>query len=335
MAKIAILGAGAWGIALSSLLTDNGHTVSLWEPDPHRAGLIHRDREDVLRLPNIVIPYEVQIFSRLDRTVSSIELVCLAIPSHAVRQVAKELAAWSLKDTIILNLAKGIENNTFCRMSEVLQQELPSELHNQVCTLSGPSFAIEVAHKLSTTVVVAGFTQEVVERTQAVFMNQYFRVYTSPDVIGVELGGSLKNVIAIAAGICDGMGMGDNTRGALITRGLAEMMRLAERLGGSALTLSGLSGLGDLTATCTSRHSRNRLVGKQIARGKKLDDILESIVMVAEGVKTTKSAYQLSQKHKVEMPITEQVYKILFEGKEPEQAVKDLMTREPKPEVWS
>jgi glycerol-3-phosphate dehydrogenase (NAD(P)+) len=220
-------------------------------------------------------------------------------------------------------------------MSEVLKQELPQSLHEKICTLSGPSFAIEVAHKISTTVVVAGFKEEVTKQVQAAFMNQYFRVYTSSDIIGVELGGSLKNVIAIGSGICDGLGMGDNTRGALITRGLAEMMRLAEKLGAEARTLAGLSGMGDLIATCTSRHSRNRFVGEEIAKGKNLNDVLKSMVMVAEGVKTTRSAFQLAQKYNMEMPITEQVYKILFEKKDPKQAVKDLMTREPKPEVWS
>lgn len=335
MSRISILGAGAWGIALSSLLTDNGHQITLWEPDSQRAGRLHTDREDLTRLPNVVIPYDTQIVSRLEKALFSGEMVALALPSHSVRSVAKEMAKLGVKSDVILNLAKGIENETLCRMSEVLQQELPSDLQDRICTLSGPSFAVEVAHKMSTTVVVAGFKEQITKAVQTVFLNQYFRVYTSLDIIGVELGGSLKNVIAIGSGICDGLGMGDNTRGALITRGLAEMTRLGEKLGASPRTLAGLSGMGDLIATCTSRHSRNRYVGEEIAKGRKLNEILESMVMVAEGVKTTKSAYQLAQKHQVEMPITEQVYKILFEEKDPRQAVKDLMTREPKPEVWS
>lgn len=335
MTKVAVLGAGAWGIALSSLLFDNGHAITLWETDPQRAGQLFTGREDLERLPNVVIPYEVEIVSHLEKAVSSAELVALALPSHAVRQTAQELARLGADGKIILNLAKGIENQTLCRMSEVLMQELSPSLHDSICTLSGPSFAIEVAHKISTTVVVAGFKEETAKKVQAVFMNQYFRVYTTPDIIGVELGGSLKNVIAIASGICDGMGMGDNTRGALITRGLAEIMRLGQKLGASAQTLAGLSGMGDLIATCTSRHSRNRFVGEEIAKGRKLNDILGSMKMVAEGVKTTESAYQLAQRHKVEMPITQQVYEVLFEGKNPRQAVLDLMTREPKPEVWS
>jgi glycerol-3-phosphate dehydrogenase (NAD(P)+) len=335
MSRISILGAGAWGIAVTSLLSENGHQIILWEPDPERAGHLHTDREDLARLPNVVIPYDTQIVSRLDKAISSTEIIALALPSHSVRPVAREMVKLNVKSEVILNLAKGIENDSLCRMSEVLQQELSNNLHDRICTLSGPSFAVEVAHKISTTVVVAGFKEEITKRVQSAFMNQYFRVYTSSDIIGIELGGSLKNVIAIASGICDGLGMGDNTRGALITRGLAEMIRLGERLGAQARTLAGLSGMGDLIATCTSRHSRNRFVGEEIAKGRKLNEVLESMVMVAEGVKTTESAYQLAQKHNVEMPITEQVYKILFEGKDSKQAVKDLMTREAKPEVWS
>ena len=335
MSRISILGTGAWGIALSSLLADNGHQITLWEPDFQRAGRLHTDREDLTRLPNVVIPYETQIVSRLEKALISTEIVALALPSHSVRSVAKEMAELGVKSDVFLNLAKGIENETLCRMSEVLQQELPLVLRDRICTLSGPSFAVEVAHKLSTTVVVAGFKEQITKAVQTVFSNQYFRVYTSLDIIGVELGGSLKNVIAIGSGICDGLGMGDNTRGALITRGLAEMTRLGEKLGASPRTLAGLSGMGDLIATCTSKHSRNRYVGEEIAKGRKLNEILQSMAMVAEGVKTTKSAYQLSRKYNVEMPITEQVYQILFEEKDPRQAVKDLMTREPKPEVWS
>ncbi len=335
MSKISILGAGAWGIAVCSLLSENGHRLTLWEPDPERAGHLHTEREDLTRLPNVVIPYDVQIVSRLEKAVSSAEMIALAIPSHVIRETARKIGKLNVEAKVILNLAKGIENESLCRMSEVLKQELPQSLHGKICTLSGPSFAIEVAHKISTTVVVAGFKEEVTKQVRAAFMNQYFRVYTSPDIIGVELGGSLKNVIAIGSGICDGLGMGDNTRGALITRGLAEMMRLAEKLGAEARTLAGLSGMGDLIATCTSRHSRNRFVGEEIAKGKNLNDVLKSMVMVAEGVKTTRSAFQLAQKYNMEMPITEQVYKILFEKKDPKQAVKDLMTREPKPEVWS
>ena len=207
-------------------------------------------------------------------------------------------------------------------------------MHNNICTLSGPSHAEEVSRKIPTSVVVAGFKEEVAQKVQLIFMNHYFRVYTNSDLIGVELGGSLKNIIAIAAGICDGLGLGDNTKGALITRGLAEMTRLAEKLGAKPSTLAGLCGMGDLITTCISRHSRNRFVGEQIAKGKTLEEVLKNMVMVAEGVKTTKSAYQLAKKYQVEMPITQQIFQILFENKNPQQALLDLMTRDPKSELW-
>jgi len=211
---------------------------------------------------------------------------------------------------------------------------LPSNLHDRIVTLSGPSHAEEVSRKIPTTVVVAGFQEKIAKKIQRTFMNPYFRVYTNSDIIGVELGGSLKNVIAIASGICDGMGLGDNSRGALITRGLAEIIRLGEKLGAKRETFAGLSGLGDLVTTCISKYSRNRFVGEQIGKGKTLDQVLKEMTMVAEGVKTTKSAYQLSMKHKVEMPITEQIYTVLFEDKQPQLAIAELMTRDPKSEIW-
>jgi glycerol-3-phosphate dehydrogenase (NAD(P)+) len=207
-------------------------------------------------------------------------------------------------------------------------------LHEKAVTLSGPSHAEEVAAKIPTTVVVAGFREEIAKLVQQTFMNPYFRVYTNSDVIGVELGGSLKNVIAIAAGICDGMGLGDNSRGALIARGLAEMIRLGEKMGAKRETFAGLSGLGDLVTTCVSKYSRNRYVGEQIGKGETLDNVLKGMAMVAEGVKTTKSAYQLSLRYEAEMPITEQVYQVLFEDKQPRQAITELMTRDPKSEIW-
>jgi glycerol-3-phosphate dehydrogenase (NAD(P)+) len=262
-------------------------------------------------------------------------MLVLALPSHTVRGVARKIAELNLADSPIVNLAKGIENETLCRVSEILKEELPSRLHERIATLSGPSHAEEVAGKIPTTVVVAGFQKEITERIQHTFMNPYFRVYTNSDIIGVELGGSLKNVIAIAAGICDGMGLGDNSRGALITRGLAEMVRLGEKMGAKRETFAGLSGLGDLVTTCISRYSRNRYVGEQIGRGKTLDQVLKGMAMVAEGVKTTKSAYQLSLRYEAEMPIIEQVYKVLFEDKRPHQAITELMTRDPKSEFWS
>lgn len=334
MSKIAILGAGSWGIALTVLLNDNNHRIILWEVDSKRASRLDKKREDKEKLPGIKIPKPVRITDNLKETVLDQELLALALPSHIVREAAQRLSKINLHQPIILNLAKGIESQTLCRMSEVLKQELPQTLHNNICTLSGPSHAEEVSRKVATSVVVAGFKEEIAQKVQQIFMNSYFRVYTNSDIIGVELGGSLKNIIAIASGICDGLGLGDNTKGALLTRGLAEMMRLAEKLGAKSSTLAGLSGMGDLITTCISKYSRNRYVGEQIGKGRGLAEILKHMVMVAEGVKTTESAYRLAQKHQVEMPITEQIYKILFENKNPQEALSDLMKRDPKSEIW-
>lgn len=335
MSRIAILGAGSWGIALSVLLTDNSHHVTLWEVDSAQALRLDKEREDKQRLPEIKIPPAVKISNNLEEAVSGKDLLALALPSHVVREVAKKLAKINLGNPIILNLAKGIETQSLSRMSEVLKQELPEKLHNHICTLSGPSHAEEVSRKIATSVVVAGFKEETAQKAQEIFMNSYFRVYTNSDLAGVELGGSLKNIIAIASGICDGLGLGDNTKGALLTRGLAEMMRLAEKLGAKSSTLAGLSGMGDLITTCISKYSRNRFVGEQIGKGRSLDEVLKNMVMVAEGIKTTESAQKLAQKYQVEMPITEQMYKILFENKNPQAAVLDLMKRDPKSEIWS
>jgi len=334
MAKIAVLGAGSWGVATSALLYSNGHQVTLWEFDHQEMTKLSQEREHKQKLPGIIIPKEIESTGDLTCATLEAEMLVLALPSHTVRGVARKVAEVNLADPVIVNLAKGIENDTLCRMSEILKEELPSNLHDRIVTLSGPSHAEEVSRKIPTTVVVAGFQEKIAKKIQRTFMNPYFRVYTNSDIIGVELGGSLKNVIAIASGICDGMGLGDNSRGALITRGLAEIIRLGEKLGAKRETFAGLSGLGDLVTTCISKYSRNRFVGEQIGKGKTLDQVLKEMTMVAEGVKTTKSAYQLSMKHKVEMPITEQIYTVLFEDKQPQQAMAELMTRDPKSEIW-
>jgi len=335
MTKIAVLGAGSWGIGVSVLLHSSQHKISLWEFNPQDMLNLKKEREHKSKLPGILIPAEIEITDQLDQAVKDAEMLVLALPSHTVREVSKKLTRISLNESLIVNLAKGIENDTLCRMSEVLIQELPEKLHNKIVTLSGPSHAEEVSRKMPTSVVIAGIKQESSIEAQKIFMNRYFRVYTSEDLTGVELGGSLKNVIAIGSGICDGLNLGDNAKGALLTRGLAEMVRLGEKLGAKASTFSGLSGMGDLITTCISRHSRNRYVGEHIGKGKTLKETLEGMVMVAEGVKTTKSAYELSLKHKVEMPITRQVYRILFENINPKEALIELMTREPKSEIWS
>jgi len=296
---------------------------------------LKKQREHKRKLPGIVIPEEIDITDQLGEAVENAELLALALPSHTVREVAKKLARISLDNPLIVSLSKGIENDTLNRMSEVLTQELPENLHGNIVTLSGPCHAEEVARKMPTSVVVAGLKEEAAREVQKFFMNNFFRVYTSDDLVGVELGGSLKNVIAIGSGICDGLKLGDNAKGALLTRGLAEMTRLGVKLGAKPFTFAGLSGMGDLITTCISQYSRNRYVGEQIGKGKTLKQTLEGMVMVAEGVKTTKSAYQLSEKHQVELPIAYQVYRILFENIEPQKALMELMTRGPKSEIWS
>lgn len=335
MSEIAVLGAGSWGIAISTILHHNKHKVTLWEFDPLEKERLCQRREHKQKLPGVVIPEQVEITDDLQYAVSKAEILTLALPSHTVREVVKKIGTVELKDPVVVNLAKGIENDTLLRMSEVLKQELPGSLHENITTLSGPSHAEEVARGIPTTVVVAGFNQKVTGEVQRVFMTPYFRVYTNSDIRGVELGGSLKNVIAIASGICDGMGLGDNSKGALISRGLAEIIRLGEKMGAKRETFAGLSGLGDLVTTCISRYSRNRYVGERIGKGKSLKEVQDEMAMVAEGIRTTSSAHQLALRHKVEMPITHQVYRVLFDNKLPKQAITELMTRDPKSEIWS
>ncbi len=334
MSEVAVLGAGSWGIAVSTLLSYNKHKVILWEFDHQEMEKLSTQKEHKQKLPGIIIPDEVKITNQLELAILSADMLILALPSHTVREVAERIRAIGLKDPILVNLAKGIENDTLLRMSEVLKQVLPSSLHQKITTLSGPSHAEEVARKIPTTVVVAGFKEKAARDVQQAFMNPYFRVYTNSDIIGVELGGSLKNIIAIAAGICDGMGLGDNSKGALLSRGLAEIIRLGEKLGAKRDTFAGLSGLGDLVTTCISKFSRNRYVGEQVGRGRSLKEIERQMAMVAEGIKTARSAYQLSLVHQVEMPITQQVYQVLFENKKPKEAITELMTRDPKSEIW-
>lgn len=334
MAKIGVLGAGGWGIAVSKLLSGNGHQVTLWEFDPPEMKKLLTLREHRQKLPGVILPDNVEITDQIDSAVSQAELITLALPSHTVREVVKKISKLELRDSLVVNLAKGIENDTLLRMSEVLKQELPTYLHEKITTLSGPSHAEEVARGIPTTVVVAGFNEDVAKGVQKAFINPHFRVYTNSDLIGVELGGSLKNVIAIAWGICDGMKLGDNSKGALLSRGLAEIIRLGEKLGAKRETFAGLSGLGDLVTTCISRYSRNRFVGEEIGKGKTLKEVESEMIMVAEGIRTTKSAYQLSLEHDTEMPITQQVYQVLFKGKNPDLAINELMTRDPKSEIW-
>ncbi len=332
--QIAIIGAGSWGMAIARLLANNGYNVTIWEKLPEQYRTIKQHRGNPTKLPGFTLPTDITITDDVAQAVSSSALLVFAVPAQFLREVLKDVKNYYPPDAGIVNLAKGVEVGTLLRMSQVIQEVLVP-YHGRIVTLSGPSHAEEVAVDMPTAVVAAGPTLDFVSEVQQIFSSAAFRVYQSNDLTGVELGGSLKNVIALAAGITDGLGMGDNTKGALITRGLAEMVRLGTAMGAKAETFAGLSGLGDLVATCTSRHSRNRFVGEKIGRGETLRDILAQMTMVAEGVETTRSAYALARSAGVEMPITEQVYAVLYEEKSAKAAVAELMERSLKAEVWA
>ena len=332
--RIGVLGAGSWGTALAILLSGKYSGVTLWEFRPDVAEQLAAFRENRPMLPGVRIPEHIVITPNLAETVEEKDVLVSAVPSHVVRSVARQLRAFNLDGKLIVSVTKGIENDTLMRMSQVYQDVIPNLDMDRFVVLSGPSHAEEVSRNIPTTVVAACRNIENARRVQEIFMTPSFRVYSHTDVIGVEMGGSLKNVIAIAAGISDGVGFGDNTKAALITRGLVEITRLGTAMGADPLTFAGLSGMGDLIVTCISRHSRNRHVGEEIGKGKTLPEVLSEMVMVAEGVRTTHSAYALAQRHNVEMPITTEVYRVLYENKDPKAAVYDLMTRRAKQEKF-
>ncbi len=329
--NVAVIGAGSWGTTLAQLLAEKGMAVRLWVHDPGHLQAMQAERENRKYLPGIPLHAGIVLTGQLSDACQSATTVVMCVPSHVMREVARRMQPLVTSGAVVVSASKGIENNTLMRMSEVLVQVLGVSSERIAC-LYGPSHAEEVSRGIPTAVVAASVSLSTARKVRELFRTERFRVYSSTDIVGVELGGSLKNVIAIAAGICDGAGFGDNTKAALLTRGLAEMTRLGVRLGARKETFAGLSGMGDLIVTCTSRHSRNRHVGEAIGRGKSLQQVLGNMVMVAEGVKTTLSVHQLSQKYRVEMPIAEQVYRVLFENKPPAQAVHELMTREPKEE---
>ncbi len=332
--SIAILGAGSWGLAIARLLNNNGHPVKLWEfnNDDYQLLLKHRTHPD--KLPKCKLSEEILITNNLDECLEKADLVVLAVPSQFLRSALGNIKTDLSNVMGIVNLAKGIETRSLQRMSQVVKETLDVPI-NKIMTISGPSHAEEVALDMPTTVVVGGVDSTLTEKMQGIFSNPTFRVYCSNDLIGVELGGALKNIIAIAVGIAAGLNTGDNTLGALITRGLAEITRLGIAMGADPLTFAGLSGVGDLVTTCVSRHSRNRYVGESIGKGKTLEEVLGGMHMVAEGVETTRSGRELAKIHQVEMPLTEAVYKVLFENKPSSEAVGELMGRELKPEIWS
>lgn len=333
--EIAVLGAGSWGIAIANLLCRSKHDVSLWEFDPHEFEILRAQRRHEKKLPGVTIDSAIKITNNLESAISDSAYIVFAVPAQTLSRVCDRLKSLPVEGKCYVNLAKGIETGTLYRMSQVIRSKLAVSDADYVATLSGPSHAEEVARDIPTSVVVASENAAFAERVQEVFSHHLFRVYRSTDLIGVELGGALKNVIAIASGIIQGLGFGDNTLGALMTRGLAEITRVGIKLGADPLTFSGLSGLGDLITTCISEHSRNRHVGWRIGKGEKLNGILESMVMVAEGVETCRSALELSHRHDVEMPIAREVHKVLFEDKSPADAVSDLMGRSLKEEIWS
>jgi glycerol-3-phosphate dehydrogenase (NAD(P)+) len=326
--KIAVLGAGSWGTTLGIVLSENGHGVTLWEVFPEQVEALLRDGENKRFLPGVPIPDSIRITGDIDEALDAANLVLFVVPTHTTREVAKKAASGGRFDqgAIVVNASKGIEEGSLQRMSEVLAEELPSD-PSQICSLMGPSHAEEVSRRMPTSVVVAGLDGPTIARAQRAFSRPYFRVYTNPDLVGVELGVALKNSIAIAAGVCDGLGYGDNTKAALVTRGLAEIARLGQAMGARRETFAGLAGVGDLVVTCLSRHSRNRHVGEKIGQGQTLDRVLSEMVMVAEGVRTTRAAVVLGRKYDVELPIIESVHQILFENRDPREAIGELMTR--------
>ncbi len=330
--RIGIIGAGGWGTALATVLAANNHSVTMWTHEKSVADEINTARTNSTFLKGIQIPEVIKATHEPDELEENAELYVLTVPTQFIRPAILE-NGFRCQDKIVVSGAKGIENGTLMRVSEIVY-DICGVDKDRFVVLTGPSHAEEVGKGLPTTVVAASANQEAASLVQQCFSTPWFRVYSSDDVTGCELGGSLKNVIAIAAGVIDGLEMGDNTKAALITRGLAEMVRLGTAFGADKMTFSGLSGLGDLFVTCNSLHSRNRYVGEQIGKGRTLKDILSEMQMVAEGVSTTKSVHQLQQKQRVEMPICEQMYKILFEDKSPRAAINDLMVRQSKPENW-
>lgn len=331
--KIGVIGAGSWGTALANLLGCKGFPLDLWVFESDICRQIEKNRENKVFLPGIILSANVHPSNDLLKVAAGKDLLLVVVPSHVMRETTSRLGSIVGPETIVVSASKGIENKTHLTMSGVIRETLTRLDEDHLAVISGPSFAKEVARKAPTVVTAASRHLPTAERVQHVFATPYFRVYSNQDVIGVELGGAVKNVIAIAAGVIDGLGLGLNTRAALITRGLVEIQRLGERLGADQRTLAGIAGVGDLILTCTGDLSRNHTVGKKIGEGLKLEEILSQMRMVAEGVKTAKSVYNLSRKVGVEMPICHEMYHILYEDASPQEAVFRLMTRDLKQEL--
>ena len=329
MAKVSVIGAGSWGTALALLLYKNGHDVTVWSYQEEEVRMLSEKREHVSKLPGVKIPEGIFFTADIKEAVEEKDVVVLAVPSIHVRNTAKKMNAYVKGGQILVDVAKGIEEDTLMTLSQQIEEEIPQA---DVAVLSGPSHAEEVGRGLPTTVCIGAHTEATAKYLQQLFMNEVFRVYTSPDMLGMELGGSLKNVIALAAGMADGLGYGDNTTAALITRGIAEIAGLAVKMGAKVETLCGLTGIGDLIVTCESRHSRNRKAGMLIGQGYTMKQATDEVKMVVEGIYSAKAALALAKKYDVELPIIEEVNKVLFDDKPAKEGVKDLMVREKRVE---
>lgn len=325
--RIAVVGAGSWGTALAIVLADNGHDVRLWGHKREQIAEINEHHTNEQYLKNIKLPRNITGYESLEETLHEIETIILAVPTKAIREVLTKIAGFRKEPLTIVHVSKGIEPDSLLRISEMIEEEMPKPLLDSVVVLSGPSHAEEVSLRHPTTVAVSSKNMMAAEKIQDLFINNYFRVYTNPDIIGVEIGGALKNIIALAAGITDGLGYGDNAKAALMTRGLAEIARLGVKMGASPLTFSGLAGIGDLIVTCTSVHSRNWRAGNMLGKGHNLEEVLDNMGMVVEGVRTTKAAKQLAEKYEVKMPITNVLYDVLFNNVQAKDAVELLMGR--------
>ena len=330
MSKVSVIGAGSWGTALAVLLHKNGHEVTVWSKFQAEIDMLNNEREHKDKLAGVKLPEDMIFTTDLESSIKDKELLVLAVPSPFTRSTSKLMSEYVAEGQILVNVAKGIEENTVMTLSEIIEEEIPQAV---VAVLSGPSHAEEVGRGIPTTVVIGARKKSTAEYIRGLFMNDVFRVYISPDVLGIELGGSLKNVVALAAGIADGLGYGDNTKAALITRGITEIARLGIAMGGQFETFCGLTGIGDLIVTCASMHSRNRRAGILIGQGKTMEEAMDEVKMVVEGVYSAKAAMQLAKKYNVQLPIIEQVNLVLFEGKSADEAVKDLMVRDKKIEV--
>ena len=335
MNAVGVVGAGSWGTALALVLAKKGHDVRLWSYEEDVAEAVNRERENTIYLPDVPLPPRLVATTDIAEAVAGAPVVVSVSPSQHVSRVMTQAAGHLDPSALVVSASKGIETSTLRTMAEVLDAALPARVARSASFLSGPSFAVEVAREVPTAVAVASDDMDAARRVQDLFQTSYFRVYTVPDVTGVELGGALKNVVAIASGMAVGLGLGHNTQAALITRGLAEIARLGTTLGADPLTFSGLAGMGDLILTCTGGLSRNRSVGVELGRGRALADILGEMRMVAEGVDTTRSAERLAAREGIEMPIVQEVHAVLFEGRSPTEAMRNLMLRDPKPERWT